>query len=74
MQRKKTRGYYSETVELGTHLLPVAQMRKFKMKISNVIKYVIFFIIAYIICSVYQKVGKTFSNWYSIVDGIEILL
>ncbi|XP_045200210.2 uncharacterized protein LOC123554262 [Mercenaria mercenaria] len=57
MQRKRTRGYYSDTVELGTHILPVARMRKLTM--SNVVKYAVFLVIAYIIYSVYQKASTS---------------
>jgi hypothetical protein len=56
MQRKRTRGYYGDTVELGSHILPVARMRKLTM--SNSVKYVVLLVIVYIVYSVYQKVSK----------------
>lgn len=56
MQRKRTRGFYSDNVELGTNILPVAQMKKFTMK--KIVKFVTLAVIVYFVYIVYQKISQ----------------
>ena len=58
MQRKRTRGYIGDSMELGSRVIPVARIRKVTM--SNFMKYVVLLVVIYIVYSVYQKVRPLF--------------
>ncbi|KAL4219756.1 hypothetical protein ACF0H5_020170 [Mactra antiquata] len=55
MQRKRPRGYYSDTVELGASILPMRQMKR--CNATKILKYLCLIALGFCIYSMYEKIS-----------------